>query len=218
MRAVRVLLADDHALVRSGIRLILQSLDGVQVVAEAENGQQALQLIEDLRPDVALMDISMPGCNGIDTAAQIMARFPEIRVMILSMHAGEEYVSQALRSGVSGYLLKDSTPMELDLALKAVTRGETYLSPRVSGVVVEKYVRAEGAAGPSPLDLLTPRQREILRFIAEGRSTKQIAAQLGVSIKTVETHRALLMERLGIHELAGLVRFAVRTGLVPADP
>jgi len=214
--ALRVLLADDHALVRSGLRLLLQSIIGVEVVAEAESGGQALECIERLRPDIALMDISMPGCSGIETAADIKARFPETRVVILSMHAGEEYVSQALRSGASGYLLKDASPMELDLALRAVARGEIYLSPRVSEVVVEKYVRSEDG-GRDRLDALTPRQREILRLIAEGRSTKQIAAQLGVSVKTVETHRALLMERLNIHDLAGLVRFAVRAGLVPLE-
>jgi DNA-binding NarL/FixJ family response regulator len=216
MSTIRVLLADDHGLVRSGIRLLLETLDGVQVVAETEDGQHALELIETLRPDVALIDISMPGLNGIETAAQIKARFSQTRVVILSMHAREEYVSQALRHGASGYLLKDSTPMELNLALRAATRGETYLSPRVSEVMVEKYVRS-GGAEQNPLDLLTPRQREILRLIAEGRSTKQIAALLDVSIKTVDTHRALLMERLGIHELAGLVRFAVRSGLVSGE-
>ena len=216
MSGIRVLLADDHALVRSGIRMILQTLDGVQVVADAQDGRAAIELVEALRPDIALLDISMPGLNGIETAARIRSRFPQTRVVILSMHAGEEYVSQALRAGASGYLLKDATPMELDLALRAVARGETYLSPRISGVVVEKYLRsAELAAGP--LDAITPRQREILRLIAEGHSTKQMAALLDVSIKTVETHRALLMERLGIHDIAGLVRFAVRVGLVQGD-
>lgn len=216
MSGIRVLLADDHALVRAGIRMILQTLDGVQVVAEAQDGRGVIELVETLRPDVALLDISMPDLNGIETAARIRIRFPQTRVVILSMHAGEEYVSQALRAGASGYLLKDATPAELELALRAVVRGETYLSPRVSGAVVEKYLRsAELATGP--LDVLTPRQREILRLIAEGHSTKQMAAQLGVSIKTVETHRTLLMDRLGIHDIAGLARFAVRIGLVQED-
>lgn len=216
MSGIRVLLADDHALVRSGIRLVLQTLEGVQVVADTQNGRDALELVKALRPDVALLDISMPELNGIETTARIRSRFPQTRVMILSMHAGEEYVSQALRAGASGYLLKDATPMELDLALRAVARGETYLSPRVSRGVVEKCLRsADLTAGP--LDALTPRQREILQLIAEGRSTKQIAARLDVSIKTVENHRALLMERLGIHDMAGLVRFAVRVGIVEWD-
>lgn len=216
MSGISVLLADDHALVRSGICLVLRTLEGVQAIAEAEDGQRALELVEALRPDVAMLDISMPKLNGIEAAARIRDRFPHTRVVILSMHAGEAYVAQAFRAGASGYLLKDATPVELELALRAVARGETYISPRVSGAVIEKYLRSsEPAAGP--LDLITPRQREILQLIAEGRSTKQIAAQLGVSVKTVDTHRALLMERLGIYDVAGLVRFAVRVGLVQAD-
>ena len=216
MSGIRVLLADDHALVRSGIRLVLQTFAGVQVVAEAENGRAALDLVEKLHPDVALLDISMPELNGMDTAARIRSRFPQTRVVILSVHAGEEYVTQALRAGASGYLLKDATPMELEFALRSVARGETYLSPDIAGAIVEKILR-HGASATGPLDAITPRQREILQLIAEGRSTKEIAARLDVSIKTVETHRALLMERLGIHDIAGLVRFAVRTGLVQGD-
>ncbi|OGT83671.1 MAG: DNA-binding response regulator [Gammaproteobacteria bacterium RIFCSPLOWO2_02_FULL_61_13] len=216
MSGIRVLLADDHALVRSGIRLVLQTFAGVQVVAEAENGRTALDLVEKLHPDVALLDISMPELNGMDTAARIRSRYPQTLVVILSVHAGEEYVTQALRAGASGYLLKDATPAEFEFALRAVARGETYLSPRVSGAVVEKYLRS-GESAVGPLEALTQRQREILQLIAEGKSTKEIAARLDVSIKTVETHRALLMERLGIRDIAGLVRFAVRTGLVDGD-
>ncbi|MBI1732424.1 MAG: response regulator transcription factor [Gammaproteobacteria bacterium] len=216
MSTIRVLLADDHALVRNGIRMLLQRIDNVEVIAETGDGHQALALVESLRPDVALIDISMPGMNGIETVARIRARFPETRTVILSMHAEEEFVSQALKSGALGYLLKDATPAELELAIKAAVHGEIYLSPRISGIVVEKYVRL-GGTDTGPLHLLTDRQREVLRLLAEGHSTKQIAAHLGVSIKTVETHRAMLMDRLGIRELAGLVRLAVRTGLVPGD-
>ncbi len=216
MSAIRVLLADDHSLVRSGIRMILETIEGVQIVAETTDGHHALAFVETLRPDVAMLDISMPGLNGIETAARIRSRVPATRVVILSMHAGEDYVSQALRAGAAGYLLKDATPSELEFALRAVARGETYLCPRVSGPVVERSLRSADDA-PSPLDALTPRQREILRLIAEGRSTKEMAGDLGVSIKTVEAHRALLMDRLGIHDVAGLVRFAVRVGIVPGD-
>lgn len=216
MSTIRVLLADDHVLVRTGIRMVLETIEGVEVVAEAANGTQALEMVEALRPDAALVDISMPGINGIEAAARIRARFPHTRVLILSMHADREYVAQALRSGASGYLLKDATPSELELAVRSVVRGETYLSPRVSSLVVEEFLRVEPTSR-SPLDALTPRQREILQLIAEGRTTKQIAAHLGVSVKTVETHRAQLMERLGIRDLAGLVRFAVRAGLVDSD-
>lgn len=216
MTAIRVLLADDHALVRSGIHLVLQTLEGVQVVAETQDGRTALELVEALRPDVALLDISMPGLNGIETTARIRARFPRTRVIILSMHAGEAYVSQALRAGASAYLLKDAKPVELDLALRAVVRGEMYLCSRISGSVVEGYLRSHDLAA-GPLHAITPRQREILQLIAEGRSTKQIAALLELSTKTVETHRTLLMERLGIHDVAGLVRFAIRAGMIESS-
>lgn len=216
MNRVRILLADDHALVRSGIRLVLESLSGLEVVGEAQGGHEALKLVESLRPDIALLDISMPGLNGIETARHMRKRFPSIRSVILSMHDGEAYVSQALRAGASGYLLKDATPAELELALTAVSRGETYLSTRVSGVVIERFLQSTEKSA-SPLQHLTERQREILQLIAEGYSTKQIAGQLGVSIKTVETHRSLLMDRLDIHDVAGLVRFALRNGIVQED-
>ena len=213
---IRVVLADDHTLVRSGIRALLDKIEGVQVIAEAGDGRDALKLIEAKRPDVALMDITMPGLNGIETTAEIKRRFPETRVLILSVHSTGDFVSQALRAGASGYLPKDATLMELEFALRTVVRGETFLSPRVSGDLIDRFVRSAGV-DKSPLELLTPRQREILQLIAEGHSTKQIALRLNVSIKTVESHRALLMERLGIHDVAGLALFAVRAGLVARD-
>ena len=216
MAAIRVVLADDHTLVRNGIRALLEKIQGVQVVAEAADGREALELIEAKRPDVALMDINMPGLNGIETTANIKRRFPETRVLILSVHSAGDFVSQALRAGASGYLPKDATPMELEFALRAVVNGETYLSPRVSGDLVDRFVRSAGV-GQSPLELLTPRQREILQLVAEGHSTKQIASRLNLSVKTVESHRALLMERLGIHDIAGLALFAARAGLVERD-
>ncbi|MBE0546705.1 MAG: response regulator transcription factor [Rubrivivax sp.] len=216
MSLIRILLADDHDLVRSGIRLILQSFADVEVVGDTRDGRSALTLIETLSPDIALLDISMPELNGIEAAARIRERFARTRVIMLSMHAGEEYVAQAFRAGAAGYLLKDATPLELEFALRVVARGEIYLSPSVSRPVVEKYLEsADPAAGP--LDAITHRQREILQLIAEGRSTKEIAARLEVSIKTVETHRASLMDRLGIHDIAGLVRLAIRAGIVQGD-
>jgi len=215
MPALRVLLADDHALVRAGMRSLLRDIEGVEVVGEAADGGQALALAERERPDVVLLDIAMKGMNGLEAAARFRELHPGIKVIILSMHASEEYVLQALRAGAAAYLIKDSATAELELALRSVMRGETYLSPAISRQVVEGYVQRVGAgAGEDPL---TPRQREVLRRIAEGRSTKEIAFDLGLSVKTVETHRAQIMERVGIRDVAGLVRYAMRTGLVPPE-
>ena len=210
---MRILLADDHTLVRAGIRALVQSFADVEVVAEAADAMEAVVLAKAHQPDVVLMDITMKDTSGLRAAAQLRDDLPKTRVIILSMHATEDFVSQALRAGAAGYLLKDAATNELEVALQAVMRGETYLSPRISKAVVERYLRA----GAQPLDALTPRQREILKLIAEGQSTKEIAYTLGVSIKTVETHRAQLMDRLEIRDIAGLVRFAIKVGLVAAD-
>jgi DNA-binding NarL/FixJ family response regulator len=215
MAALRVLLVDDHALVRAGMRSLLQDLPEVEVVAEAGDGAEALAAAERERPDVVLMDIAMKGMNGLEAAARLRERLPAVKVIILSMHTSEEYVLLALRAGAAAYLIKDSATSELELALKSVMRGETYLSPAISRQVVDGYVQRVGAsAGPEPL---TPRQREVLKRVAEGRSTKAIAYELNLSVKTVETHRAQIMERLGIRDVAGLVRYAMRAGLVPPE-
>lgn len=214
-KAVRVLLADDHALFRAGLRALLQSFDGVQVVAEAGNGPDAIQLVERDRPSLVLMDIALPGLSGLEAAARITTSWPQVRVIILSMHSNEEYVRQALRAGASGYLLKGAEPPELELALKAVMRGETYLTPSVSKKVVDEYLR-QGVAQNKGV-ALSPRQCEVLKLIAEGGSTKEIAGKLDLSVKTVEGHRAELMRRLEIHDVAGLVRYAIRTGLIAVD-
>lgn len=216
MDKVRILLADDHALVRAGIRALLEGMPGVEVVAEAGDGHQALELIGSLQPDIALLDIGMQHLNGIEVAYRVLKEFARVRVVILSMHANQEYVWHAVRAGVAGYLLKDAMPAELELAIKAAMRGETYLTPSVSRQILDDY-RSRAAAGPGPLDALTPRQREILQLVAEGRTTKEIAYLLNLSVKTVDVHRAELMERLGIRHVAGLTRFAMRVGLVSAD-
>jgi len=216
MTQVRVLLADDHALVRAGIRALLEGLEGVVVVAEAGNGGEVLELARKHRPDIVLLDISMPGIGGLEASAQLKQELPEVRVVMLSMHANEEYVLQALRAGASGYMLKDSATAELELALQAVMQGETYLSPRISKQMVEGYVQRVGAEQPAA-DHLTPRQRQVLQLIAEGLSTKEIAYRLELSVKTVETHRAQLMERLQIRDIAGLVKYAIRSGLVSSE-
>ena len=213
MKAIRVILADDHTLVRAGVRGLLQGLDGVAVVGEAEDGHEALRLASQLRPDVVLLDVGMPGLNGLEVAARLAVLDNSIRVLILSMHTAEEYVLRALRCGCAGYLLKRSAVSELEVAIRAVARGETYLSPAVSKQVVDDYVSRTGGA-TDPLDALTPRQREVLQLVAEGHTSKEVAEQLGLSFKTVEAHRAQIMERLGLQDLTGLVRFAVRVGLV----
>ena len=216
MKPIRVLLADDHTLVRAGIRSLLENMEGIEVIAEASDGRDALRLVRAHRPDVVLMDIAMPGLNGLEAAARIAKRFPNVRVIILSMHVNEEYVLQALRAGAAGYMVKGADAAELEIAIRAVARGETYLSPMVSKHVVTDYIqRISGET--SPLELLTPRQREVLQLIAEGYSTKKIARTLKISVKTVETHRMQLMERLDIHDIAGLVRYAIRVGLVKPD-
>jgi DNA-binding NarL/FixJ family response regulator len=213
MNAIRILLADDHTLVRAGLRALVESIDGAEVVGESGEGRETLELIGTLRPDVVLLDIGMPGLNGLEVARRAAEASPRTRVIILSMHAEASYVRQALQAGVAGYLLKGAAVAELPLALASVMRGETYLTPRVSRTVVEGML-GDAAPGADPLAGLTQRQREILQLIAEGRSTKEIAGILDVSVKTVETHRARLMERLGIHDVAGLVRFAIKAGLV----
>ena len=215
MKTARVLLVDDHALVRGGIRSLLEKMTGIEVVAEASDGREALEMAKKHFPNVVLMDIGMAGLNGLEALARATKEFSAVKVIILSMHANEEYVLQALRAGACGYLLKDAAVAELELALRAVNRGEIYLSPRISKRVIDNFL--ERLANERPLrEELTPRQREIVQLVAEGKSTKEIAFFLKVSIKTVEAHRAQLMERLGIHDVAGLVRRPPKLQIGPA--
>jgi len=216
MPPIRVVLADDHALVRSGFRALLRTIPDIEVVAEAGNGADALEQIAIHQPDIVLMDISMPGMDGLELTARVTQAWPKVRVMVLSMHANEKYVAQALRAGAAGYLLKDACTPELEIALRAVARGETYLSPAIAKQVISGYTRRPGE-GEDAHEQLTPRQVEVLRLIAAGQTTKAIAQRLGISVKTVEAHRAQLMERLDIHDIAGLVRYAIRTKLLQAD-
>ena len=209
----RVLIADDHALVRAGIRALLETVAEVEVVAEAADGREALDLVRKHQPDVVLMDIAMPGISGLEATRLLGKTSPDTHIMILSMHASEEYVWQALRSGARGYLLKGASLAELELAIKSVAEDQIYLSPSISRNLIEDYLRPTGSEHRSA-DSLTPRQREILQLIAEGKSTKQIALDLSISVKTVETHRSLLMKRLNVHDVASLVRYAVKIGLV----
>jgi DNA-binding NarL/FixJ family response regulator len=217
MKARRILIADDHALVRSGIRLLLESLPHIEIVAEAGDGLEALALVRSERPDILLLDITLPGLNGLVLLDRIRNLPDKPRVIVLSMHSGPEYVARALNAGALGYLLKDSAFDELALALDAVCQQRRYLSRALDPEVIERF-RDGLRTGEDELGLLTPRQRQILQLIAEGESTRQIAHRLHISAKTVETHRAQLMARLGIHEVAGLVRFAIRTGLIEPQP
>ena len=217
MNPINILLADDHRLVRAGVRALLEGLPDVKVVAEASDGHETLALAKAHQPQLVFMDVAMTGLNGLETAARLVKEHPSIRVIMLSMHANEEYIWQSLRVGASGYLLKNASTSDLEAAIKAVVgRGETYLDPGIARRVIDGY-HSGAALQKSPIEQLTPRQREILQLIAEGRSTKEIAFLLNLSSKTVETHRAQLMERLGIRDVAGLVRYAIRQGLVSPE-
>lgn len=211
--SVRVVLVEDHTLVRAGIRSLLDSVSGIDVVGEAKDGREALQVLKEKPADVVVMDVTMPGLNGLEATARVKKLFPNIKILMLSMYSNEEYVIQSLRHGASGYLVKDSATPELEKAIYAVARGERYLGDTESKARIERYVE-NAKEMKDPLDRLTPRQREILQLVVEGHKTREIASMLNVSVKTVETHRAQLMDRLGIHDVAGLVRYAIRIGLI----
>lgn len=216
MNRLRVMIVEDHALVRAGMRALLEKIDGIEVTSTVGDGWEAVKAVQTDAPDLVLMDIAMPELNGLDATSRIVKESPATRVILLSMHANEEYLQQALQSGALGYLLKGAELAELELAIKTVSRGESYLTPAVAKYAIEAY--REKSDGPTgPLAKLSMRQREILQLIAEGHTTKDIAQRLNVSVKTVETHRAHLMERLEIHDVPGLVRFAVRVGLIQPD-
>lgn len=216
MRPVRVLIADDHAMVRAGIRALLERVPDVEVVAEAGDGREALNLTRSDAPDVVLMDIAMSGLNGLEATRRIMEKFPAVHVIMLSMYSDEEYVWKALRSGAEGYLLKGASIAELELAIKSVARGESYLSPPISKSVILDYIRRASGA-PTQLERLTSRQIEILQLVAEGQTTKQIALTLKISTKTVEAHRKELMKRLAVRDVASLVRHAVKLDLIQIE-
>jgi DNA-binding NarL/FixJ family response regulator len=214
----RVLLADDHQLVRAGLRVLIDALPDFVVVAEVGDGVDAVEAARKLQPDLALLDISMPRMSGLEAAIAIRTASPSTRVIALSMHTSEQHFAAALKAGAHGYVIKDSAVTELAEALRAVAGGHHYVSPRIAGSVMQslaRNLRGEEAGSSEPL--LTPRQRQVLQLIAEGRSTREIADQLHLSVKTIETHRAELMRRLDIHDVAGLTRYAIRAGLVSPD-
>jgi len=214
VKSIRVILADDHILVRGGIRALLEQLPEVQVVGEASDGREVMDLVKVHLPDVVLMDIGMPGLNGLEAAKRLGREFPEVRVVMLSMHHNDEYVWRALKVGAAGYLLKKSAIAELKTALHQVVHNEVYLSREISRRLGRNFPLYQTTQAKSPLDYLSDRQREVLQLIAEGQNTKEIAAIMKVSPKTVEYHRKQLMDALNVHDVPGLVRFALRTGLV----
>ena len=215
MDPIRVLIADDHALVRAGIRALVERIDDVVVVGEAGKGSEALELVRQLSPDLILLDITMPDGNGFEVLDQVTKLYPEIRVIVLTVHEAGEYAIRAVREGAAGYLPKSAASTELDEAIRTVVGGKRYISPETAqNTIIEQ---GRGATKRDLLATLSPRQREVLRLIAEGRTTKQIAQELEISVKTVETHRAQLMERLGIHDVAGLVRYAIIVGLIEVE-
>jgi DNA-binding NarL/FixJ family response regulator len=211
-----VLMADDHALVRAGIRSLLESLPGVRVVAETGDGLEAIELVRRNPPDVILLDVTMPGLNGLEAAARIVELGVPTRVLMISMHASPDYAARAFAAGALGYLNKDAAFDELSEAIDEVCAGRRYLCRAIDGVVVSELERRVGG-NATGIDVLTSRQRQILQMIAEGQGTRQIAERLFLSVKTVETHRAQLMQRLDIHDVPGLVRFAMRNGLLPPE-
>jgi two-component system response regulator NreC len=207
----RVLLADDHSLIRQGLRALLEK-QGFQVVSEASDGQEALRSVEKTQPEVAILDISMPVLNGVDAARELLKSSPKTRVILLTQHDEDQYVTEALRAGVRGYVLKSQAAEDLLHAIQEVCRGKVYLSPNISGAVVDAYL-SKTYVSPDPL---SARERQVLQLVGEGKSTKDVAVHLGISVKTAESHRARLMKKLDIHETASLVRYAIRRGLIQA--
>jgi DNA-binding NarL/FixJ family response regulator len=212
--STRTLLVEDHALVRAGLRALLDKADGLEVVGEAADGRQAVTMCEQLKPDLVLMDMAMPDLNGVEAARQIRSTFPHAKILMVSMHGSRQYIFEALKAGVNGYVLKEAAFTELLAAIKEVVEGRTYLSPKLSEVVMEDYVRrAQGGEKGSELEKLSAREREVLQLIAEGKSSTEIAKVLHISARTVDTHRHNIMEKLEIHSIAGLTRFAIRHGV-----
>ena len=210
MKKTRILLADDHRMVRQGFRLILQAQEDMEVIGETGNGREAVELAKSLKPDVVVMDVTMPELNGIEATRRIREAEPFVRVLALSVHRDGIYVRETVRAGAEGYILKESADSELIAAVRAVAQGNSYLSPEIAGSVLKDYRKH----ATNPIDLLSSREREVLQLIAEGRTTKEIAASLNLSVYTVDGHRTRIMEKLGLHSVGELVRFAVRSGIV----
>jgi DNA-binding NarL/FixJ family response regulator len=216
--SIRILIAEDHAIVREGLRSLIEKQTDMEIVCEAEDGRTAVEYVRQFLPDVVIMDITMPNLNGIEATRQIISEFPQIKVIALSIHSNRRFVADMLGAGAAGYILKECLFDELVQAIKAVASGESYLSSRITGVVVEDYVNRLANVAQSPFASLTGRERQVLQLIAEGKTTKQIALQLHVSTKTIEANRRQIMEKLDVHSIAELTKYAVREGLTPLEP
>jgi DNA-binding NarL/FixJ family response regulator len=214
---IKVLLVDDHAIIREGLRSLLEKQPGMEVVADTDDGRKARELVREMLPNIVIMDITMPGLNGIEATRQITAEFPDVKVIALSIHSKRRYVADMLSAGATGYILKECLFDELVTAIKAVAAGGRYLSPRITDVVVSDYVKRLSASDDSPFEALKAREREVLQLIAEGKSTKQIALELHVSTKTIEADRRQIMDKLDIHSIAELTKYAVREGLTTIE-
>ncbi len=215
--SIRIVLADDHTVFLSGLRSLLEKEPDLEVVAEVKDGREAVRVAHEKRPDLIVMDVSMPGMNGIEATREITTTLPRIKVLCLSMHSEEQFIAAVLEGGASGYLLKECALDELLLAIRTVMANQIFLGPTITTTVVQSYRAQRAAIQSSPFSLLTPREREVLQLIAEGHSTKDIAARLHLSIKTIDTHRHRIMDKLNIHSVAGLTKFAVRQGLTTVE-
>ena len=215
--SVRILLADDHGIIRQGLRSLLEKQPDIEVVAEAEDGRKALGLVRELVPDIAIMDITMPNLNGVDATRRIVGEFPEVKIIALSIHSNRRFVADMLKAGASGYILKECLFDELVQAIRTVVAGSIYLSPRITGVVVDDYVERLLTTADLQPTVLTEREHEVLQLLAEGKSMKQIALELYVSTKAIEANRRRIMEKLDIHSVAELTKYAVREGLTPLE-
>ncbi len=217
MMSIKVLLVDDHAIIREGLRSLLEKQPELEVIADTDDGRRAIELVRELLPNIVVMDISMPGLNGIEATRQIIAEFPDVKVIALSIHSKRRFVADMLSAGATGYILKECLFDELVQAIKAVAAGGRYLSPRITDVVVSDYVKRLSATTESPFEALKTREREVLQLVAEGKSTKQIALDLHVSTKTIEANRRQIREKLNIHSVAELTKYAVREGLTTLE-
>ena len=215
--SIKILLADDHGIIREGLRSLLEKEPDIKVIGEAQDGRKAFELTQQLQPDIVIIDITMPNLNGIDAARQITSNFPKVKVIALSIHSNRRFVANMLKAGASGYVLKESLFDELTHAIRAVTANGTYLSPKIASMVIDDYVERLSTTAEPKLEVLTSREREVLQLLAEGKSTKQTAAELYVSSKAIEANRRQIMKKLNIHNIAELTKYAIREGLTSLE-